>query len=314
MPPSFSVYTPCYNSAGTIHRTWESMRDQTFDDFEWIIVDDASTDGTAAKIEGFEGQFSGDLVFHRFERRRGKPVSINWAVERAQGDLFMIADSDDRFEPHALERFAEVWAGLPEPRRDAYAGIGARSKDPSGHIPGAVLPSDPMDGHLTDLYYTRPELVRVERCDAWRTEVLRKFPFPEVDLHVPESVVWMRIGQEYMMRFIGDALRTYYRDQEGALSKMPLAKFPEGARYASAAELNERFVYLRERPRALAKTVLHHNRFARQTGRGISNILSDLDAPLAKVLAVALYPPAVALAMKDRLQGRTAERSPTLKS
>ena len=52
--PLFTVYTPTYNRAHTLHRCYESLKVQTFRDFEWLIVDDGSTDGTAELVAGWQ--------------------------------------------------------------------------------------------------------------------------------------------------------------------------------------------------------------------------------------------------------------------
>ena len=55
-----TVFTPTYNRANTIKRLFESLKNQTFKDFEWLIVDDGSTDNTAEVVQGFDahGSFS----------------------------------------------------------------------------------------------------------------------------------------------------------------------------------------------------------------------------------------------------------------
>ena len=52
----FTVFTATYNRAHVLHRVYDSLRAQTFRDFEWLVVDDGSTDGTGALVEGWRAE------------------------------------------------------------------------------------------------------------------------------------------------------------------------------------------------------------------------------------------------------------------
>ena len=87
-----TVFTPTYNRAHLLPRLYESLVKQTYRDFEWIIVDDGSSDNTAEVINEWDADFP--IRFFRKENG-GKHTSINLGVEKADGELFFIADSDD---------------------------------------------------------------------------------------------------------------------------------------------------------------------------------------------------------------------------
>jgi glycosyltransferase involved in cell wall biosynthesis len=106
--PRFSVIVPVYNRAGTVLPTLQSVRDQTFEDFECIVVDDGSADGDQlqAVVDGLN-----DPRF-RYVRREngGESAARNTGVDEATGEFVAFLDSDDRWLPEKLGRDAGACA------------------------------------------------------------------------------------------------------------------------------------------------------------------------------------------------------------
>ncbi|MCI7310350.1 MAG: glycosyltransferase family 2 protein [Prevotella sp.] len=88
-----TVFTPTYSRAYSLPRLYESLKAQTFVDFEWLIVDDGSTDGTKQLIEKWSDEDS--FIRYYRQERGGKHRAINLGVQQAKGDLFFIVDSDE---------------------------------------------------------------------------------------------------------------------------------------------------------------------------------------------------------------------------
>ena len=84
---TFTVFTPTFNRAHTLHRVYDSLRAQTFRSFEWLIVDDGSTDNTARLIEEWKtaGHFP---IRYVYQRHAGAHFAINRGVQEALGELF----------------------------------------------------------------------------------------------------------------------------------------------------------------------------------------------------------------------------------
>ena len=98
----FSVITICFNSEKTIERTIKSVLDQTNKDYEYIIVDGASSDETLNIVRKYEPLFEGRMKW-RSEPDKGIYNAMNKGIQRATGTIIGIVNSDDWLEPNALE-------------------------------------------------------------------------------------------------------------------------------------------------------------------------------------------------------------------
>jgi glycosyltransferase involved in cell wall biosynthesis len=128
--PTVSVVTPTYNRADQIRKAIESVLAQTYDDWEHIIVDDASTDDTQAVIESYDDH---RIRYFGHETNRRPAAARNTAIEAAEGTCVAFLDSDDKWYPTKLERQAdwiegrsEEWVGV---YTDGETVRGSRVKD-----------------------------------------------------------------------------------------------------------------------------------------------------------------------------------------
>ena len=117
-----TVCTPTYNRANVLHRVFESLKFQTYRNFEWIVIDDGSQDDTENVVKIFKQESDIDIKYF-YQKNQGKHNALNYAVKLATGELFIIADSDDSFLPNSLEVFVETWLSIPEKDRKKYKGI-----------------------------------------------------------------------------------------------------------------------------------------------------------------------------------------------
>jgi glycosyltransferase involved in cell wall biosynthesis len=105
--PSISVITPCFNAAGTIGETLESVRAQNYPEVEHIVVDGGSTDGTVPLLERAPG------IRWISEPDRGRVHAANKGAEMAHGDVIAWLNADDRYEPGTLRAVGEALARAP---------------------------------------------------------------------------------------------------------------------------------------------------------------------------------------------------------
>ncbi len=100
--PKISVIVPVYRAEKFLHRCFDSVVRQTFSDWELILVDDASPDGSPALCDQFAARDSRVRVFHR-KKNQGVSEARNLGLNEAKGEYIAFLDSDDCYEPRALE-------------------------------------------------------------------------------------------------------------------------------------------------------------------------------------------------------------------
>ena len=110
--PAVSVITPAYNAAGFIGEMVDSVRAQTFEDWELVIVDDGSTDATLELLTEWGDRDGRIHVLH--QGNRGPSAARNLAMRAARGAFFAFLDSDDTWEAEYLERQLAVFHEYPD--------------------------------------------------------------------------------------------------------------------------------------------------------------------------------------------------------
>lgn len=185
-----TVFTPVYNRADMLTRLYRSLCDQTCNDFEWLVIDDGSTDNTASVIQSFMNEEKINIRYCKKENG-GKHTAHNLALELAAGEWFLCVDSDDLLAADAISKLAAKIAKL-----SGESGIIAYKEDLNGR-----LLSDPLPENIckTQLYRLATEhACRGEFSLAFATDFARQFPFPVFtqERFVTECVVYDRMDQQ----------------------------------------------------------------------------------------------------------------------
>lgn len=193
-----NVFTPTYNRAHLLARLYESLCKQTFKYFEWIIVDDGSTDKTKVVVDGFVAEDKINIRYFRQENG-GKHRAINQGVKEARGELFFIVDSDDWLPENALAIVYEQWQIVKD--NPKVGGVCGLDMTQNGKVIGSGLPCDHLVCSSMDIrlkHYVTGDLKEV-----FRTSVLREMPFPEYEgeKFCPEALAWNRLAQKYDLLF-----------------------------------------------------------------------------------------------------------------
>ncbi|WP_447917950.1 glycosyltransferase family 2 protein [Achromobacter aegrifaciens] len=305
-PTFFTVLTPTYNRAGTLHRVYESLSRQTFRDFEWVVVDDGSTDNTHESI--LDWQARADFPIRYFwQNNRHKKTAFNRGVREAHGELIVGLDSDDEMPPDALATFKEAWDSIPPARRDSYVAVTGLCARPDGSIVGDRYPQDVFDSTAVDVYFRYR--IKGEKFGCMRTDILRKYPFPEdVAGFVPESLVWWAIGRAgYLSRFINRVVRTYH-DTPGGLSQgaVSVGNNAQGLYLLAWDMLQHHLEFFRYRPREFIMAAARYTRFRlhlKHSGVATAVQAYKLTNPAAKFMVAAMWPLGYALYRRDRRRG-----------
>lgn len=196
-----TIFTPAFNRSYTLPTLYESLKRQTCMDFEWIIVDDGSTDNTEIVIQSWlqEKKFN---VRYIKQDNGGKHRAINRGIKEAKGELFFIVDSDDFLTDDAVEKITIAYNII---RNDnSFCGVCPLKVDKNLKKIGGNFPYEKLDCSYLDFRYKYR--ITGDMAEVMKTEVLRKFPFPEIvgERFCPEALVWNRIGMHYKFRYTND--------------------------------------------------------------------------------------------------------------
>ena len=214
----FSVFTPVYNRKDKIHRVWNSLQSQTFRGFEWIIVDDGSTDNIKPILENYKASATFPVILLS-QKNSGKHIAWNRAVEVASGELFVPADSDDEFIPETLEIFYKYWFQIPINDRLAFSGINVLCIDSvTKEIVGDKFPDSPFISNNLDLRYIHK--IKGEKWGCIQTDCLRLRKNPEVrGGYLPETWMWFWLARRYSVLCVNIPLRIYYQNEGANISE-----------------------------------------------------------------------------------------------
>lgn len=238
--PFITILTPTYNRASLLPRLFDSLLRQTNKDFEWIVVDDGSTDDTREVVANLKEKCGGAFPMgYVYKANGGKHMAINIGAERARGELLFIADSDDLLTDDALETVANSWHDISDDK--SFAGIaGLDIAMDTREVIGSGLPQGHIDCNAIDIRYRHH--VTGDMKEVFRTEVLREFPFPEFagERFCPEQLVWFRMARRYRLRYINKPIYIADYQPDGITAGITRARMRNpSASMLTYAELTE---------------------------------------------------------------------------
>lgn len=193
-----TIVTPSYNRAGKLHALYESLLSQTSKDFDWLVVDDGSTDNTREVVEGFIAE-QRIPIRYLYKENGGKHSALNVAFREVQTELLFIVDSDDVLTPDAVETVLKDWAAV---RDRNLCGISYLRGFDEHRVIGDEHPADHAIDNFIRLRYNKG--VNGDKAEVWRTECLRDFQFPEYpgERFISESVAWIYLAKKWDMLMV----------------------------------------------------------------------------------------------------------------
>lgn len=268
--PFISIFTPTYNRAALLPRLYNSLKSLTDQNFEWIIVDDGSTDNTQELVEGFVREGVVSIQYYP-QLNSGKHVAINKGVELARGELFFIVDSDDFLPENSLETIGNYYQKIKN--NPKIAGICGKKK---------FLNADRQNLHLkkkeeicTPFEFRFVKNYSGDMAEVIKTEVMRAYPFPKFhgEIFCTEALVWNRIGKDYNILYFDEFIYECEYQEGGLTSKywQLLLDNPKGSLlyYKELLSFN-----LDKKQRK--ETLKIYNRIARNNGYSKFRILQEL--------------------------------------
>ena len=176
-----TIFTPTYNRAYVLQSAYNSLLEQTNQEFEWIIVDDGSTDNTENLVQSWKKEDKIKILYYK-QPNSGKHIAHNLGMNLANGYLFTCLDSDDVLLPTAVENILKS----AEQLTDENCGILGLDIYNDGSLVGNEFPNNVNQIFWNELNFTYN--LKGDKTIVFITDVLRKYPFPEnSDKHMPPS-------------------------------------------------------------------------------------------------------------------------------
>ncbi|ASA78486.1 glycosyltransferase [Thermococcus sp. 5-4] len=201
--PTVSVIIPTYNRANLLKRAIESVISQRFEDFELIVVDDASPDNTPEIVESINDT---RIRYIRLKENSGGPVARNTGIKKARGKFIALLDDDDEWLPNRLEVQVRKFENLDREFGVVYGGFYYVSQQ-DGKILGKRLPR-----HRGDVY----EHFLRENFIGSPTLLIRRECFKRAGLFDPKLTssqdwdMWLRIARYYKFDYVNEIVAKYY--------------------------------------------------------------------------------------------------------
>lgn len=225
-----TIFTPIYNRAHLLQRCYNSLLQQKNFDFEWLIVDDGSSDNTEAIVQTWVETEVKFPIRYIKKNNGGKHTAVNVGAQNANGKYFLILDSDDQLLPNTIEVFTDH---LHLIEGKDFGGILGLNQNVEEELTGTVFPKDKMYSDFACLYYKLG--VKGDKSVLWKTECLLEFPFPEPEgiKFISESVVWHPLSEKYPVLCLNEHVAVIEYQSEGLSDSSYKKSFIEGIAFTN---------------------------------------------------------------------------------
>ena len=267
---TLTVFTPAYNRAHTLPRTYESLLAQDCMDFVWLIVDDGSSDNTSELVRSWQEKDNGFEIRYICKKNGGMHTAHNTAYENIDTELNTCIDSDDKLAPGAVEKILRKWEQV---KNQGYAGIIALDADFDGNVIGKGFPESLTETTLMSYYATGGS---GDKKLIYRTDVINQYPpYPvfEGERYVALAYKYRLIDQDYKLAVLDEVVcnvdyqpdghstgmwKEYIRSPRGFAEWRKLCmRYPESAKrllidcvhYCSSSMIAKNKNYIKESPR-----------------------------------------------------------------
>lgn len=211
-----TIFTPAYNRAHTIDRTYQSLINQTCKDFLWLIVDDGSTDGTKKLVEGWIRENKIPITYI-YQENQGMHGAHNTAYKNITTELNTCIDSDDWMPHDAVEKIINVWK---EHSHEKYAGIIGLDQTADGKLIGTNFPENLKETTLQGFYEAGGQ---GDKKLVYRTDIIKQYPeYPlfKGERYVGLAYKYMLIDQDWKLITLNEPLVTVEYQLEGSSFSM----------------------------------------------------------------------------------------------
>lgn len=199
-----TILTPTFNRGGVLRSLWDSLQKQTVKDFEWLVVDDGSTDGTKNLITQLQ-ENSDFPIRYIYKSNGGKHTALNVGIQAICSELIFIVDSDDRVTDDAVESILKIHKKYRS--QNNICGYAFLRAFLDGKVNGKKFDVDEKIGSYIDVRVNGDD-TGADKAEVFKTHCLKEFPFPEYpnEKFLGEDLVWVRMARKYEMVHINKAI------------------------------------------------------------------------------------------------------------
>lgn len=195
--PKLTVFTATYNRAHLLERLYRSLQRQSVFDFEWLVIDDGSTDNTADLFLKWQSEKNPFVIRFFTQENQGLIRTLNRGIQLAHGVYFSKIDSDDYVVDDYMENMSK-WLDNIRSEPLVY-GVGGVRVRPDGIPIKGSWPKIESGKYVDATDLERKEYnLDADMSEAWRTDILRQHPFPvwPGEKFAPEQIVFHEIALE----------------------------------------------------------------------------------------------------------------------
>ncbi|HMC00857.1 MAG TPA: glycosyltransferase family 2 protein [Flavobacteriaceae bacterium] len=227
----FNIITPTYNRAHTIERVYSSLLNQSEKSFNWIVVDDASTDNTELLINQWQKKAFFSIKYYKLKENKGKPNAVNFGLNYCNYEYTIIADSDDSFSSNTLLDLKKIWDSINLTKNSKkISSIWTLVKNEDNNIIGDLFPKNYWQVSFKERMINSN--IKGEKWHCWRTIILKEYKlYSDDECHISESVTWNRINRKYDFLCVNVVHRCYYTSIDGIILKETSRKQIAKTRY-----------------------------------------------------------------------------------
>lgn len=290
-----TIVTPTYNRAHTLPRVYESLRNQSFKDFKWIIIDDGSTDNTKEIVEQFQAENLFPIEYF-YQKNKHKFLAVLDGIKKVKSPYHMVVDSDDSYPENSLETLYNEVEKIEN--QDEFIGLMGLSADEEGKIVGNEYPNGGFDGSIFDMRYKYK--VRGDKFGIFISKTYLKaieskdYSAYEGKGYIPQSVIFNEYDAKGLKtRFVNKVVRIYHKDESDAASVSNTrwtGKNVFGLREGHLSFLNSYGSKLFSYPKALLRNLIGYQFYSFKNKDNIFTIISRPNHLLIKILGLSLLP------------------------
>ena len=237
-----TILTPAYNRADIIHKAYKSLLKQKNKDFEWLVIDDGSSDNTEEVIKKFIKEDKINIRYYK-KKNGGKHTAVNFGVKKAKGESIIILDSDDYLTPDATQKIKKYWDKYYSD--DNICAISFLRSYPDKKVIGKTYEGNEIISDNISFKYNKGLLG--DMAEVYKTSILKKYPFPVFgnERFLSEAIVWNKLAFEYKTVYINEAIYIceYLEDGLSNSCLQSRIKCPIGALENAKIFLDKRFKF-----------------------------------------------------------------------